>query len=139
MNPAFIIIPVVLCVDVVIVLAIGAALRASLAPSLAPFPLRPPAPDAVSRNFQSLRFGLFNLGWCFHMAADAEWFHIQPSAFARLIRIPAASIPWTALTDLRRARLSAYYHARLGTTPIMLPAWCVKEAARLLDDGHDPG
>ena len=97
-------ITLVTATDLFIVVALFSNLRSSMWKPLADaFPARPPAPDAVRREFQSLKMGIFNLGYCAHLTADAEHLHVEPAAFLRWFRMTSMSIPWDEVRVKKRS------------------------------------
>ncbi len=90
------------------------------------FPPRDPAPDAVTRNFQSFRLGVINLGWSVHVAADESYLHLRPARFVRLFGCRPLSIPWDAISVVRRSSNGRWATVRLaGAPPLEGPAWCL--------------
>ncbi|MBX3374190.1 MAG: hypothetical protein KF817_10165 [Phycisphaeraceae bacterium] len=112
-----------LWVGVFIVAVAGLAFRMLWQPMLAPFPARPPAPDAVHRRFQSFSVGIVNMGFSIHVAVDEAFLHLRPVAPWRWLGARDASIPWTAMTPVGRA-------ARVARLPgghqIVGPRWCMR-------------
>ncbi|MGE0366069.1 MAG: hypothetical protein AB7Q00_10045 [Phycisphaerales bacterium] len=100
------------------------------------FPARDASPDAVTRRFQSFRFGSVNLGGSFHVGVDEAFLHLQPTWLARRLAIPAMSIPWDEIR-LRDATPRKFkgilgLRATIGTGPGAIdlsgPAWCLEFA-----------
>lgn len=91
------------------------------------FPAQTPAPDAVRRSFQSFKFGLFNLGWCVHVAADETHLHLVPVRFWRALSAMGASVPWEKVHLLKRGR--RWSTVRIGTHTLKGPAWALNLAA----------
>ncbi len=112
--------------DVVVVGAVISAVARQVADALEPYPLMPASEPSVKRTFQGLSFGLMNLGGSFELEVDEVFLHVRPLKLGRILRIPAASIPWPALSCIRLGRFGA--KARLGRTTVGLPAWTIREA-----------
>ena len=87
-----------------------------------------PAPDAVSRNFQSFKMGVLNLGLCVHVAVDDAHLHLFPAAFLRWFGAGRASVPWDAVTDLGAGIMNSR-KVRIEGVMVHGPAWCLKLAA----------
>jgi hypothetical protein len=118
----------VTAVDLFIVGALFANLRSSFwRPLEESFPPRVPAASAVRKRFQSISVGLFNLGWCVHLAADDDCLHVQPTAVLRWLRLGAFSVPWEAITPVRNkhGRVNAL---RVLNATIKAPAWVMSLA-----------
>ncbi len=83
-----------------------------------------PGEDAVRRNFQSIRIDMMNLGYCVHLAVDAEHLHIEPALLLRLLRARTMSLPWEALrVEKHRKSMSK---VRLGSHTLTLPRWAAE-------------
>lgn len=92
------------------------------------FPPRPIHPDHIRKDFQSFGFGAFNFGSCVHIAVDPDHLHLLPAALLRWAGCKQASIPWDRVQIVRRTKRSI--RAKLGTTTIRGPAWCLEFAER---------
>lgn len=88
------------------------------------FPFDQPAPDALTRRFQSFKLGILNLGWSIHVTVDAEHLHLRPAWFCRRLGMTPVSIPWDDITFLRRLGRSPYATARIAGLTMTGPMWC---------------
>lgn len=115
---------VLLATDFFVISALFGNLRSSMWKPLSDeFPSRPPGNDAVRREFQSLQFGIFNLGWGAHLTADSECLHIDPVRILRWFRMTGMSIPWSEISVVRRSRSGKQVTIRVRKTQITGPAW----------------
>ena len=80
-----------------------------------------PAADAVRREFQSLQFGMFNLGWGIHLAVDDEYLHLMPAWLWRVCGGRDASVPWTAVRLMHKRKRTSM--VRIGRHTLVGPAW----------------
>jgi hypothetical protein len=74
------------------------------------------------REFQSISIDMFNFGFSVHICADADYVHLAPTRFLRLLRVQPVSIPRSAFlgvkpTALRMAR------AKLPKHTLTMPRW----------------
>lgn len=121
----------VVAVDLVVVpLIIRAVVQGSWGDLEKKFPARPPAADAVRRQFQSVRIGMSNFGGCAHIAVDRDCLHLLPARFIRWFGAGPISVPWDRLEDPSPAR-SGVVTARLGATKLTAPAWAVELCGRV--------
>lgn len=129
-----ILVAAIVLIDLMIVGAILSAVSASIREISKPFPPVTPAPDAITKNFQSFRLGLIGLGNSIHVSVDDRYLHLRPSMLARWIRVPPISVPWTQVqvigpTSLSsRLKLGKSLKAKLGTLDIEGPQWCLQLA-----------
>ncbi len=115
---------VMLATDAVVVWALFSNLRSSMWKPLSDaYPSRPLARDAVRREFQSLKMGLFNLGWCAHLTVDSEHLHIEPTAILRFFRMTGMSIPWQEVRVVKRSRITTRITVRIRKVKIQGPGW----------------
>lgn len=94
------------------------------------YPARAPASDAVVRSFQSVRVGLFNLGWCMHLAADEDHMHMTPAAVLRAIGLRPISIPWDEVAVKNASRSGSWVTLRIRNIDVQGPGWCFGLAER---------
>ncbi len=111
---------------IVVPILIAAAIHGCWSPLPKRYPGVDPRPDAVVKQFQSMRVGLLNLGWSVHIAADEEHLHFTPVRIFRAAGAKATSIPWEAVKVTK-------LHKRSGTATIagqrvQAPAWCLELA-----------
>ncbi len=127
MSPKVIILVVAIAValELVVFTAVFYGLRLAWQSAVGRFPRRAPAPDAVSRRFQSFRLGLFNLGGCIHASADEAHLHLEPVGLLRRIGLRPASVPWDAIKVVRRSRSGRWASVRIGSHTLQGPAWCL--------------
>lgn len=118
------IVVVLLSTDFIVIGALFANLRSSMWKPLSDaFPARPPAPDAVRKEFQSLKMGILNLGGCAHLSVDDEYLHIEPAAFLRWFRMVSMSIPWEAVRVKKRSKSGKSVTVRIRNVEVMGPGW----------------
>lgn len=118
-------IALVLITDVMVVGAILSYVGNSLRVLSTSYPPTTPLPTAVRRNFQSLRIDMLNLGFSTHIAVDERMIHLQPSGVMRLLRLPGASIPWEAFSNVKHKN-TRYAQAKLGKLDVLFPMWAMK-------------
>jgi hypothetical protein len=92
------------------------------------FPRREPGDDAVRRPYQSLRVGILNLAFSFHVSVDQRHLHLEPAAYLRFAKARTASIPWEAINVEKRSRGGRWITAKVDKWTIMGPAWCLELA-----------
>jgi hypothetical protein len=115
---------VLVCTDLVVVGALFSHLRSSMWKPLSDaFPARPPAADAVRKEFQSISIGVFNLGLCAHLTVDDDCLHIDPAALLRWFRMTGMSIPWEAVRLRKRSRFFKQVTVRIRNADITGPSW----------------
>lgn len=130
---ALIVIPIALVDTIVIGAVFNYAINGGWKAIERQFPGRPAAPDAIRRNFGSMRIGIANFGNCVHFEADAAYLHLRPTWFLRRLGCGAASIPWDAITSVKKGRFGTA-RAKLGRTHVVAP-W---ELLRLADPSSVP-
>ncbi len=82
-----------------------------------------PADDAVRRSFQSFQCGLVSMGWCVHVATDDNYLHMRPALLMRIFGAKPTSVPWDAIDRVEGK--GRYRKARIGTSELKGPAWCL--------------
>jgi hypothetical protein len=107
-------------------LIIRFAVRRCWGPLPERYPESDPAPDAVTRNFQTFRVGLVNLGWCVHVSVDDEFLHLRPASFIRKLGGKGMSIPWDRVFVKKSAGSRAT--AIVDSLAIDGPSWCLELA-----------
>jgi len=90
------------------------------------FPPTEPAPDAVTRRFQSFRAGVMNLGFSIDASVDDACLHLRPSKIGRVIGVRPASIPWESITPVSQGRTSRI--VKIAGVKLMGPKWCLQLA-----------
>lgn len=90
------------------------------------YPRVQPEPDALRREFQSIRLDMLNLGLSVHLAVDSRFLHIEPAKIIRLFGAGAFSVPWEAISDVRIK--GRYGRASLSKTTLTAPAWALELA-----------
>ena len=110
---------------------IGTALRGLWNPVSSKYPGREPAPDAVRRSFQSFSYGMLNLGFSIHVAADDEYLHLTPLKFFLWFGAVPASIPWSVMQPIAGSSRKV----RLDGQTLQGPKWCMELAHPTADDG----
>ncbi|MDX2147218.1 MAG: hypothetical protein SFZ23_06815 [Planctomycetota bacterium] len=141
MHPALIVIPIVVVVDLIVFTAVFRLAAGAWNPIAKRHPAVEPAADAHRREFQSIRLGVFNLGNCFHMEADAEHLHFYPAKLMRWGGALPASVPWSAIEVEAKPRPSSRLRTgeeaesraklrpgrvglvKIGATSVLLPSW----------------
>ena len=94
------------------------------------YPREQAEPDALRREFQSIRLDMLNLGWSVHLTVDSRCLHIEPAKIIRVFGARAFSLPWEALRDVRIK--GRYGRARFDSTALTAPSWAL-ELARPAD------
>jgi hypothetical protein len=89
-----------------------------------------PSADAVRREFQSFKMGMFNLGLSVHVEADDEHLHLSPAAFIRWMGATPMSIPWEAIEVMGQGLIKSSTKARIGSVTIYGPTWCLSLASQ---------
>lgn len=89
---------------------------------------RPVRPEAVRREFQSFRFGMYKFGQSVHVAVDEEHLHLFPAAVLRWAGARPASIPWERIVLEKEGGRRCT--VRIGDTVVQGPAWCLAMATR---------
>jgi hypothetical protein len=93
-------------------------------------PARAAAPtgaDAVRRDFQSFKIGMYNLGYCIHVAVDDAYLHLLPTAILRWAGAKPVSIPWEDVEFLRR-KGTKWAEVRIVKQKVLGPAWALEIA-----------
>lgn len=123
-------------IDLVVGIAIvGALVRGVWGPLARDRPPHPPSADAVTRRFQSFRFGLVSFGWSIHVAADEAYLHLAPVRFMQLLGCKPVSIPWDEMSIVKRSKKGRWITARVGTGILMEgPGWCLELAPSMETD-----
>lgn len=122
-SPVVALILVVVAIDVMVVGALASQLKSQWGPIVREFPGVPASPRAVSRNFQSLRVGMFNLGQGFHIAVDDERVHLSPALLSRLFGLKAVSVPWEHVRLAPGNKKGRSVHVIIAGTNIRGPRW----------------
>jgi hypothetical protein len=86
-----------------------------------------PGEDAVRRDFQSFKIGMYNLGYCIHVAVDDAYLHLFPTAMLRWAGARPISIPWEDVEFLRR-KGTKWAEVRIGRQKVLGPAWALEIA-----------
>lgn len=116
---------VIVVTDLMIVGAVLSSVGGSLRKLAAQYPPSPPLPGAVRREFQSMRIDMCNLGYSVHIEVDERCVHLYPSATMRLLKLPGASIPWGAFSNVK-PKGKHYATAHLAGADVMLPLWAMQ-------------
>jgi len=87
------------------------------------YPPTEPEPNAVTKRFQSFRFGIINAGFCVHVSVDSSHLHLKPARFLRWFGAKPMSVPWEAI-DLGNRR-GPYRSAKIGSLNLIGPAWAL--------------
>lgn len=91
------------------------------------FPARDPAPDAVTRNFQSIAIGIANYGLCATIAVDDAALHLRPARFLRCFGARGFSVPWDQIRFKKKHKIlgRVYVEVLIGKTSLTGPEWCL--------------
>jgi len=92
-----------------------------------------PAPDAVRKDFQSFKLGIYNLGLAVHVAVDDRYLHLLPSRALRWGGAGACSVPWEAVTPLGPRAFKAFAVKVAGQT-LTGPRWALALSAPANND-----
>jgi hypothetical protein len=97
-----------------------------------------PAGDAIRRNFQSFKFGIYNLGMCIHVAVDDAYLHLFPAAVLRWAGARQVSVPWEDVEFLRR-KGRKWAEVKIGKQKVMGPGWALEIAEGLSAESMSAG
>lgn len=111
---------------VLLVKAIAAGINRRIA---GPHPESPALPDAVTRRFQSFHIGGMSLLWGFHVSVDDRALHLRATAFARVLGLRGASVPWESVEFRKKSRSGRWVSVRVNGIGIEGPGWCLGLAA----------
>lgn len=134
MPQAVIITLVVVAFAVVDGFIVWGLLRSMWGPWQQKYPAQPAADDAVTRDFQSFKFGMMNCGYSIHVSVDDHFLHLAPAAFLRFFGLRAFSIPWEDIEVTRHRGRGKWIDAKVGINTIRGPAWCLGIAAPKSED-----
>ncbi len=126
-SAVWVVVIVVLADLIFVPLVLHALVRGAWSPLVERYPAREPAADAVEKQFQSYKIGLFNLGFMIHTAVDDVCLHLFPAKFGRMLGMKAVSIPWEEITPLKR-RGKKYAEVKIGTNTVLGPRWALELA-----------
>jgi hypothetical protein len=130
--PVVWIVSALVAIEFVVVVLVCRALVGSTFGELArAHPPVTPGPNVETRGFQSLSFGIVNLGWCVHVDADERWVHLRPAWIARRMGMSAVSLPRDQIV-VEKTRWSKAF-VKVGTLSLTGPKWCLAPGPR--DDG----
>lgn len=97
---------------VIVPTMIRAMIESNWTPISNAFPLAgapAPRPDAVRREFCSLKIGMLSLGWSVHLTVDEASVRFEPALIGRVLGMKPAAVPWSEVKHLgergRRAAL----------------------------------
>ncbi|HRP62139.1 MAG TPA: hypothetical protein PK400_02480 [Phycisphaerales bacterium] len=125
--PAAVIVAIVFVGLPLLVLAV--VVRLTWRPFLSRYPAQPVMPDAVSKGFQSFRFGPIGAyNNCIRIMADERHLHLEGMGPIRWFGAARMSVPWEAMTEASPSRLPGMIRARLGDQTVAGPEWCMKLA-----------
>lgn len=117
-----------LIVDLVVVGAVmTAAVEGSLGKIARKYPAQPIGVNAKRRDFQSMSSGIVNLGFCIHIATDEQYLHILPSAFLRLFKAKAMSVPWSQVELAAKQPRKRWLNVIIEKSDLALPAWILED------------
>lgn len=126
-SAVWVVVIVVLADLVFVPLVLYALVRGAWSPLVERYPAREPAADAVEKQFQSYKIGLFNLGFMIHTAVDDACLHLRPAKLGRMLGMKPVSIPWEEITPIRR-RGKNYAEVKIGTDTMLGPRWALELA-----------
>ncbi len=95
------------------------------------FPAQPPEPDAVTKRFQSLNFGVLNLGGCVTITVDSNYLHLQIWHFFAWIGARPMSVPWAEIKPLK-GHNNKITRVKILDLTVRGPAWCLSLADQSL-------
>lgn len=130
-TTAMLVVAIILVMDSIIVLAVMRMMASAWNVMADAHPATPPLEGAVRREFQSFKMGLFNMGWCVHVAVDEQRLHLFPVKLMRLGGAKAASVPWeqVRLAD-KQPWSKSWVDVTIGHTDLRGPAWALSLAQR---------
>lgn len=92
------------------------------------WPPQPPGDGAVTKRFQSFRFGIVNASWSMHVTVDEQFLHFVPTRIMRWVGCRAISIPWQDI-EIVSHLLGRWTTVRLADgSRIAGPRWCLELA-----------
>ena len=100
--------------------------RSAWRPLMERYPPVEPGDEAVSRNFQSFRFGLLNLGLSVHVTVDDHALHLRQAKIIRWAGAREVSIPWTEIELVKLGRRQST--ANIAGATVIGPTWCLSIA-----------
>lgn len=123
-----------LATDVIVFWGIGQIVGMVLKPLAQAYPPVEPAPDAVTKRFQSFSFGMCNFGCGVHASVDDDYLHLTPVSFSKFFGLRPMSIPWGKIQPRPKPRFGSALKVRVGLTDITGPAWCLSLAGKAEKD-----
>lgn len=116
-NQVLIVVGVLALSEFVIVpTIIRAVIESNWTPISDAFPLAAapaPRPDAVRREFCSLKIGMLSLGWSVHLTVDEAYLRFEPAMIGRVLGMKPAAAPWSEVKHLgNRGRHAALVSVR---------------------------
>jgi len=88
-----------------------------------------PGPDAVRKDFQSMKIGMFNYGGCLHIAVDEDYLHLYPAWIVRTNGGRSFSVPWERVQADASHPKRRVWRGRINGQKVLAPAWAMKIAA----------
>ena len=101
-------------------------------------PAQVPTEDAVTKNYQSYRIDLLNLGFCIHTTVDEHYLHLTPVKFLQKLGAKPTSIAWNYITEVSPSLIGKTMSARIGKHRISGPIWCMELALQEEDELQRP-
>lgn len=128
MNLALIITAIVIGDFIIFSSIIAICMKKIWEPIAKAHPAQRPAADAVTKNFQSYRIDLLNLGFCIHTTVDEKYLHLAPVKFLQKLGARPTSIAWNYITEVKPSLIGKTMSAHIGNRKIIGPAWCLELA-----------
>jgi hypothetical protein len=86
------------------------------------------SPDAVRREFQSFKMGMFHLGLSVHVAVDDRYLHLAPAAIIRWFGAHPMSVAWGAVEVAGKGVTKSVMRVTIDKVHVCGPSWCLKLA-----------
>ncbi len=126
-TPIWIIIGFFVLFDLVVIpLVLRMAVKGLWNPIGRAHPPVEPAPDAVTKRYQSFKSGVLSLGLSINVSVDDDYLHLRPSKIGKLLGLAPASVPWEAIS-LKKQRRSTCI-VTIARKEIAGPRWCLELA-----------
>lgn len=114
----------IVVIDVMVIGAVASTVMMALKPLMEAHPPKPIEPDAVTKRWQTVRFGMSNFGGCISISVDTAYLHLRPARIARIFGLRDMSIAWEVIEvrDIGK-RLGS---AKVSGMDIKAPSWALR-------------
>ncbi len=100
--------------------------RSAWRPLMEQYPPVEPGDEAVTRTFQSFRFGIVNMGLSVHVTVDDNALHLRPAKIIRWAGAREVSIPWGEIELVKVGKRQST--VTIAGATINGPTWCLSIA-----------